>query len=192
MELLEQLNDDLKQAMRDKDVLKRRVLRSVITTVREEEQANKEELIKKALKKNSVQKPSNQQDADAMAAYNQAVEEALASEKVEENAKLGESEIFKVLQKMVKMRQDSIEEARGADRDDIADEEAAEVAILEEYLPKQMSREEIEEEARAQIEAVGAETMRDMGKVMGPLTQKLQGRADGKIISEVVRGLLNN
>lgn len=177
--------------MRDKDVLKRKVLRSVITTLREEEQSNKEELIKKALKTHNVQKPSNQQDEDAMAAYNQAVGAALAAEDVENAAVLDEGATLKVIQKMIKMRQDSVDEAKGAGRDDIAEEEAAEIEILQEYLPKQLSREEIEVEARAQIEAVGAETMRDMGKVMGPLTQKLQGRADGKAISEVVRSLLS-
>ncbi len=192
MAVLDQLNADLKQAMRDKDVAKRKVLRSVISSVRESEQSNKEDLIKQALKKHAVQKPSNQQDEKAMTAYNSAVDAALDAENVEEAAKLADSEIYKVIQKMIKMRQDSVEEAKGAGRDDIVEEETAEIVILQEYLPKQLTREEIEEKARAQIEAVGAKSMRDMGRVIGPLTQKLQGQADGKVISEVVKSLLNN
>jgi len=188
MSLQDQLNEDLKDAMRNKDALKRTVLRGVVSALREEEQSKREDLVNRALKKHNVTKPSGDDD---MAAYQQALDAALAAENVEENAKLDEGEELRIIQKMVKQRQDSIDEAQKVGRSDVAESEQAELTILEAYLPKQLSREEIEAEARAIIEQAGAESMKDMGKVMGPLMENLQGRADGKLISEVVRGLLS-
>jgi uncharacterized protein YqeY len=95
-----------------------------------------------------------------------------------------------VLQKLVKQRQESIEQAQQAGRSDILAAEGRELELLEAYLPRQMGREELEAQARAVIAEVGAADPRDMGKVMGTLMARVQGRADGKLVSEVVRSLL--
>lgn len=188
MSLQEQLATDLKEAMKSRDDVRKSVIRNVMTAITESEAQRRDDLLKKALKKHNVVNPGGGGD---MAAYEQAVTDAMAAEQVEENSKLAESDILSVIQKLVKMRQDSISDAEKAGRNDIIESEQVELEILQTYLPKQMSREEIEAEARALIAETGASEMRDMGKVMGPLTSKLQGRADGKLISEVVRGLLS-
>jgi uncharacterized protein YqeY len=103
---------------------------------------------------------------------------------------LDEDELAAVLQKQAKQRRETIEELEGIDRPDLLAAEREELAILEGYLPEQLSREEIAEEARQVIDEVGATGMRDMGPVMGRLMSKLKGRADGRTVNEVVRELL--
>lgn len=103
---------------------------------------------------------------------------------------LDDAEVINVIQKQLKQRRDSIEQYRKAGRDDLADREAAEADVLTSYLPKQATREEIEEAARKVIAETGASGPRDMGKVMPVLTKQLAGRADGRTINEVVRQLL--
>lgn len=125
-----------------------------------------------------------------MAAYEKAVDAAIAAEKVEDAAVLDETAILAVIQKLVKQRQDSIEDAKKASRADIAEVETAELALLLAYLPKQLNREEIAAAAKALIAQTGAASAKDIGKVMGPLTAQLKGKADGKLINEVVRELL--
>lgn len=191
MPLREQLTADLKDAMRAKNTEKRDVIRSIQAAIKEEEQRRYEEFTKKALKKHNVTAPSPS-DEQGMAAYSDAVDAAVAEENVEERAKITEdAEVLAIIQKMVKMRRDSIKEAEEVGREDIVEGERAELEILLEFMPRQLTREEIAQEAKAVIDETGAEGPRDMGKVMGPLTQKLKGRADGKVISEVVRELLN-
>jgi len=105
---------------------------------------------------------------------------------------LDQDELVAVLQKQAKQRRETIEELEGMDRPDLLAAEKEELVILEEYLPEQLSREEIIEEARKVIEEVGATGMRDMGPVMGRLMSKLKGRADGHTVNEVVRELLTS
>lgn len=105
---------------------------------------------------------------------------------------LDQDELVAVLQKQAKQRRETIEELEGVERPDLLAAEREELAILEEYLPEQLSREEIAEEARKVIEEVGATGMRDMGPVMGRLMSKLKGRVDGHTVNEVVRELLTN
>lgn len=106
------------------------------------------------------------------------------------DTELDEDEIVAVLQKQAKQRRETIEELEKMDRPDLLTAEREELATLEEYLPEQLSREEIAEEARQVIEEVGATGMRDMGPVMGRLMSRLKGRADGHTVNEVVRELL--
>ncbi len=188
--LRDQLTADLKEAMRSGADARKTAIRGVLAAFNEAEQRKREDLVKKALKKHSVTRPSNQEDEEAMAAYGKAVDAALAAEKVGENSALDEAEQLAVIQKLVKQRGDSIADAKQAGRDDLVEAEQAERAMLEGYLPQQLSREKVEAEARAVIAEVGAGDPRDMGKVMGPLMNRLQGRADGKLVSEVVRTLL--
>ncbi len=105
---------------------------------------------------------------------------------------LDQDELVAVLQKQAKQRRETIEELEGVERPDLLAAEREELAILEEYLPEQLSREEIAEEARKVIEEVGATGMRDMGPVMGRLMSKLKGRVDGHTVNEVVRELLTS
>ena len=105
---------------------------------------------------------------------------------------LEEEDILAVLQKQAKQRQETIDELEQVDRPDLLAKEREELAILEEYLPKQLSREEILEEARQVIEELNATGMRDMGPVMGRLMSKLKGRADGHVVNQVVREILTS
>jgi len=105
---------------------------------------------------------------------------------------LDEKDVIAVLQKQAKRRQEAIDELEQVDRPELLAKEREELAILEEYLPEQLSREEIVEEARQVIEEIDATGMRDMGPVMGRLMSKLKGRADGHVVNEVVRELLSS
>lgn len=97
----------------------------------------------------------------------------------------------KALQKMVKQRKETAEIYVGQNRRDLADVELAQAAIIEAYLPKQMSEDEIRAEVANIITSVGASSPADMGKVMGVASKQLAGKADGKIISTVVKELLS-
>ena len=103
---------------------------------------------------------------------------------------LTDEQVMQVLAKQAKQRRESIEEFKKADRQDLVDVEAAELKILEEYLPAQMGRDEIAKEAREVIAAVGASAPGDKGKVMKDLMPRLAGRAAGRDINEVVNELL--
>jgi len=105
---------------------------------------------------------------------------------------LDEGDVVAVLQKQAKQRQEAIEELEQVDRPDLLAKEKEELVILERYLPEQLSREEIVDEARQVIEEIDATGMRDMGPVMGRLMSKLRGRADGHVVNEVVRELLTS
>jgi uncharacterized protein YqeY len=101
-----------------------------------------------------------------------------------------DQDILGVIAKQAKQRQESIVEYGRGGRQDLVEAEEAELAILEAYLPRQLSRDEIEVEARQVIAEVGASGPRDIGQVMKPLVERLRGRADGKLINQVVRELL--
>ncbi len=100
-----------------------------------------------------------------------------------------EAEI-KVLQKLVKQRRESAEIYKTQNREDLYEIEVEEEKVIEAYLPKQLSKEEVETIVKAIIVETGASSIKDMGKVMGATNQKLAGQADGKTISEVVKSLL--
>lgn len=102
----------------------------------------------------------------------------------------GDAEAVTVVQKQVKQRRDSIEEFTRANRPDLAEKERAELAILETYLPLQASREEIETAARRIAAETGASGPRDIGKVMPVLVREFAGKADGRMVNEVVRAIL--
>ena len=95
-----------------------------------------------------------------------------------------------MLQKMVKQRKDSLEIYQQQNRKDLAQKEQEEIAIIEKFLPKQLSADELKAELQQIISETGASSPADMGKVMGAATKKLAGRADGKTISATVKELL--
>jgi uncharacterized protein YqeY len=115
---------------------------------------------------------------------------AIQQEEVDQRITLDDEGCMKVLTKQAKQRRESIADAQKAGRDDIVAEEEAELAIIEAYLPQMMSREEIEAVAVQVIGEIDAGGMQDMGRVMGQLLPRLQGRADGKLTSQVVRELM--
>jgi uncharacterized protein YqeY len=104
---------------------------------------------------------------------------------------LGEDAVIDVLRKQVKQRRDSAGEYRKANRADLAEREESEIAVLEEYLPQQLSRDEIAAEVRQVIAETGASGPGDKSKVMPAAMQRLKGRADGRVINEVATELLS-
>lgn len=103
---------------------------------------------------------------------------------------LSDNDILALVAKQAKQRQESIVEYQKGDRQDLVAEEEAELAILQAYLPQQIGSEEIEAEARQIIAEVEATSPADLGKVMKPLMVRLRGRADGKVVNQIVRELL--
>jgi len=145
--LKQKLTDDLKQAMRDGDTVKRSVIRLVMAAIKNAEIARQ--------------------------------------------TTLEDSDILGVIAKEVRQRKESIEAFKQGKRADLVSQEEAEMAVLEKYLPQQMSREEVVAEARKVIAEVGASGLSDKGKVMPQLIARLKGRADGREINEVVTELLS-
>jgi uncharacterized protein YqeY len=145
-DIRKKVTDDIKQAMKSGDTIRRDTLRMLIASI------NNAEIAKQA--------------------------------------DLEESDILGVISKEVKRHQESIEAFKKGNRADLVAKEEAELAILEGYLPKQMSREEVIAAAKEVIASVGAQGMGDKGKVMKELMPKLKGRADGKEINEIVTELL--
>lgn len=151
MGLRETLSSDLKDALRQRDEVRKRTIRSVIAGVK-------------------------QAETELDASGNRVV--------------LDNDGILAVIAKQARQRKESITEYRKGRREDLVAEEEAELVILEAYLPQQLTREEIEVEARQVVAEVGASGPRDIGKVMKPLMARLRGRADGRLVNQVVQELL--
>ena len=146
MSLKEQLKEDLKTAMRDKDVVKRDSIRAINTMIKQIE--------------------------------------------VDERKELNDEDVIKLIQKGIKQREESISQYKAASRDDLVEQEQAQVDVFMLYLPAQVSDDELEAGMKEIIAQVGATTMNDIGKVMGNATKKFAGVADGKRINEMVKKLL--
>lgn len=147
-DIKKKLTDDLKQAMRDGDTVKRSVIRLVMA----------------AIKNAEIARRSTLNDGDVLA----------------------------LIAKEVKRHHESIEAFKKGNREDLIVKEEAELAVLSEYLPRQLTKEEIIDEARSVILEVGAQNIRDKGKVMPKLINKLSGQAEGREINAVVTELLQN
>ena len=106
------------------------------------------------------------------------------------NDTLDDAAALKILQKLAKQGNDSAALYKGQNREDLAEAELAQVAVIESYLPKPMSSEEIENAVKDIISQTGASSIKEMGKVMGIASKQLAGKADGKTISEIVKKLL--
>jgi uncharacterized protein len=115
---------------------------------------------------------------------------AIKNKQIEKRAPLVDGEIVDTVRSLIKQRKDSIEQFAKGGRQDLVDKETAEVAVLEVYLPQQMAREEIEKIVREVIAQTGALGAKDMGKVMKALVPLLAGRADNKLVSELVKSSL--
>ena len=112
---------------------------------------------------------------------------AIKQREVDERITLDDADVLAVLDKMVKQRRESLEQYKAASRQDLADQEAFEIEVLQDYLPQQLDAAEIESMVAQAISESGAASMRDMGKVMGVLKPKLQGRADMGEVSKLVK-----
>jgi len=106
------------------------------------------------------------------------------------NDTLTDADALKIISKLAKQGKETATTYTQAGRQDLADAELAQVEVLESYLPKQLSQEEIEAEVKKIIAEVGATSMKEMGKVMGTASKQLAGKADGRVISEIVKKLL--
>lgn len=147
MALKEQIIADLKEAMKNKEQDKLRVLRSL-----------KAKLLEKEI-----------------------------SERKGGEAELSDEQAIEVMMKAAKQRKESIDQFESGGRDDLVENEKRELELIESYLPKMLSEDEVRDIARKKIEDLGAETMADMGKVMGVLMQELKGKAEGATVSKVVK-----
>jgi len=121
-----------------------------------------------------------------------AIKAAILVEKTAAGASgaLTEADEMKLLQKLAKQRKDSLDIFRAQNREDLAIKEEEEIAVIEQFLPKQLSQGEIDAAVKEIITAVGASGPGDMGKVMGTATKQMAGKADGKLIAETVKRLL--
>ena len=147
-DLKQKLTDDLKQAMRDGDKVRRSVIRLAMAAIKNAEIAR--------------------------------------------HAALDDTDILGIIAKEARQRQESIEAFRQGNRQDLVAQEEAELAVLKEYLPRQMTREEIITTARQVITEVGAQGPGDKGKVMPKLIAQLKGKADGREINAIVTELLGS
>lgn len=116
---------------------------------------------------------------------------AIKQREVDERAEMDDAAVLAILDKMVKQRRDSITQYRDGGRDDLADKEEAEITVIQQFLPQPLSADELAALIDAAIAASGAAGMRDMGKVMGELRAKVQGRADMGAVSAAVKQRLN-
>lgn len=160
MDLKEKIQEDLKDYMKSGKSFETGVLRLIISSFHNKEIEKKAKLFK------------NQ-----------------TSENLDEASRLSEEEALNVLSSEAKKRRDSIFEFEKGGRQDLADKEKKELEILRKYLPEQLSEEEIKKMAKEVIEKIGAGP-KDMGKVMGELSSKTKGKADGSLVSRIVKEML--
>jgi uncharacterized protein len=116
---------------------------------------------------------------------------AIKQVEIDTRKELTADDSFSILQKEAKKRRESIEEMEKAGRTDLADNEKFELGLIEEFLPKQLSRDEVAVLVREAIDQTGVTSAKEMGKLMGALMPKVKGLADGKLVNEVVRELLS-
>ncbi|WP_239253992.1 GatB/YqeY domain-containing protein [Listeria ilorinensis] len=147
MTLLDKLNEDMKQAMRNKEKDKLTVIRML--------------------------------------------KAALQNEAINQGGELSADDEITVLAREMKQRRDSLSEFEKAGREDLAEKVRAEIAIVEDYSPKQLSADELEQIVKTTIEEVGATTKADFGKVMGAIMPKVKGRADGNAVNQFVKQYLS-
>ncbi|HPT02758.1 MAG TPA: GatB/YqeY domain-containing protein [Bacteroidales bacterium] len=149
-----------------------------------------EKLINDDIKQTMLARDSRKLDAL------RAIKAALLLEKTGKDLKwdgeIPEEVELKLLQKLVKMRRESAELYKSQNRPDLAEEELFQAGIIEKYLPAQMDEAEIETVIKAIITETGAQSIKDMGRVMGAATKKLAGKADNKAISEIIKRLLGS
>ncbi len=146
MSLKQQLKDDLKIAMKKKELVKRDSIRAINTMIKQIE--------------------------------------------VDERRELNDEDVLKLIQKGIKQREEAISQYKNAKRDDLVQKEQEQINVFKEYMPKQLSDEELESRLKSLIEELGVTSIKDMGKIMGQASKKFAGVADGKRINEMTKSLL--
>ena len=106
---------------------------------------------------------------------------------VDKRIELNDDDVIDIISKQLKQRNDSLEQFLDAGREDLVEETRSEIEVLKEYLPQQLSEEELNEIVKQTISEVGATSMKDMGKIMSVIKPKTKGRADGKLINKLVK-----
>lgn len=186
MSIKDQLQADLKTAMLNKQDLRRDVIRFTLAALKNAELAKNQKLVE--------ERAPRWRTGEVDAAGNPVVDEAERSQQLAEIARLTpltDEEQLAVLTVEVKRRRDTIAELEKANRPDLLQREQAEIEVVLAYLPAQLSREEIVVAAQQVIDRLGAQGPQAMGQVMGQLLPQLKGKADGKLISAVVKELLH-
>ena len=136
-----------------------------------------------------MQKAAKERDSLALSALRMAISE-IKNKEIEARGPLSDEALLKLLASMVKRRRESIEMYEKGNRPELAGKEAAEIRVLEAYLPTGLSEAEVEAIVRETVAAEGAKGVADMGRVMKALMPKVAGRADGKAVNEIVRRVL--
>jgi uncharacterized protein YqeY len=157
--LKEKIQTDLKKAMQEKEADRVSVLRMLVAAILNKEKEKRHKLSK---------------DGEEL-------------EKLDQLSKLTDQEVIETISSEVKKRKDSIEEYGKAKRQDLVENEKKELDILMEYMPEQMSQEEIRRLAKEKIEELGASGPQDTGKVMGALMPQVKGKADGNLVNKIVQ-----
>jgi uncharacterized protein YqeY len=173
--LKDKINDDIKNALKSGDSRRRLVLSLVQSAVK-----NKE--LEKRAKFSKIHSTGSGQTHSTSSG-----QAGIEAEKPEEMHKLSDEEIMDVILSEVKKRKESIEIYEKAGREELAQKERDELNILMEYMPEQMSEDEIRAETKKAIEGTGAKDIKEMGKVLGVLMSRIKGRADGQTVSRIVK-----
>lgn len=147
--------------------------------------------LEERIQKDLVLAMKNRQE-NALAAL-RSIKTAIQNEKTNGTYhELTDTDVVGIIQKLVKQRKESMDIYSQAGRNELADKEQKEMLVLMEYVPKQLTEEEVEEKVKEIIAETGASSMKDMGKVMGLATQRMKGLAEGKTISQIVKNLLSS
>ncbi len=176
MSLMEKINQDFQQALKEKKEEEVSVLRLLKAVIFNREKEKRYKLVKE--RKDIVLEKLEK-------------ESPLAKELEKESA-LSDEEIIEVILSEIKKRKEAIFEFEKGKREDLVKKEKREIEILERYLPPQLSEEEIRRLAKETIKKMKAESLKDMGKVMKEMIPKIKGRADGGLVSKIVRELLSS
>jgi uncharacterized protein len=184
-DLRNQLNSDLKTALRGGEKVKLSVIRTILAGMKNSELARQEKLMAGFLKEHQV--TSTDDEAARQAKLNEVAREV---ERITPQVKLSDGDILGIISKEAKQREESIAAYKAGNRPDLVAQEEAELAIIKTYLPQQATRDDIAAIVKQVIAEVGAQGPRDKGKVMPKVIAQLKGRADGREINEVVTELL--
>jgi len=164
MALKGNIRENLKEAVKNREELKSSVLRLLLSAIFNKEKEKRYKL--------SKEKPE------------------LSGEELEEESQLNDEEVIEVISSEVKKRKESILEFEKGKREDLVEKEKKELDILQKYLPEQLSEEELQKLAKEAIDKTGAKEIKDMGKVMQEVMPKVKGKADGTLVSKIVKELL--
>lgn len=119
------------------------------------------------------------------------IRSSIKNAEIDQRRELSEEEVLDIINRELKQRKDSLHEFQKAGRDDLVEQSQKEIEVIHEYLPAQLTEEEVKAIVQQTIQEVGASSKAEMGKVMGALMPKVKGRADGKLVNQIVQQSLN-